>query len=136
NEQSDQRAARAAKRARRVYEQLEPKDLIFKYTWLFKTHWVERSADEIADENLDYQERETRVTVQRIEALRVVMDKHGIEGAGALAETGEAASVVGSLIPHVLLTIDEQIQAVEMLLGYGPLPESQTRQWLIWGFLG
>jgi hypothetical protein len=36
----------------------------------------------------------------------------------------------------VLLTIDEQIQAVETLLGHGPLPESQARHWLIRVFFG
>jgi hypothetical protein len=136
NEQSDQRAAWAAERARCAYEQLEPNDLILKHAWLFKAPWIEESADENAVENLDLQERDKRFAAKRVHALKEVVAERGIEGILALMETGDAAMVVGSLLPHVLMTVDEQIQTVETLLEHGPLPESQTRQRLIRGFFG
>lgn len=136
NEQSDQRAARAADRARRAYEQLEPKDLILKHTWLFKAHWIDRSADEIADENPDFEEREKRIAATQVDALRAIVAERGMEGVLALAEIGNGARLIGSLLPRVLVTADEQIQAIETLLGYRPLPEAQTRKRLICGLFG
>jgi len=48
-----------------AYKALEPTDLFSKHEWLFRQDWVEESADEIDDENMDFRGREARIAVLR-----------------------------------------------------------------------
>ena len=46
-----------AKLARCVYDKLRPSDPVVRHAWLFTHAWVDESHDEIADSDLDYDER-------------------------------------------------------------------------------
>lgn len=90
--------------AKTAYQALEPSDLLNKHEWLFRRQWVEESADELHDEELDYHKREERVTKLRTDALREVFNNRGIDGIIELAEMGEAASQIGWLMAESLLS--------------------------------
>lgn len=85
---------RRSKRAKDTYDALEPRDLIQKYSWLFKKHWVPEAWDEIEDD-IDFRERDERIQTLREDAIRRVHEERGFAGLTELAFLGEAAWVVG-----------------------------------------
>ncbi|MFZ1426721.1 MAG: hypothetical protein WAS21_08145 [Geminicoccaceae bacterium] len=135
-DQNKEQLAQAADRARRAYKRLKPNDVVLEYAWLFRKAWVEESADELSDEELDLRKREDRIDKRREAALRAVIQERGIEGVVALAAMDDAASVVGRLWFRVLTTVEEKIEGIRSLLAYGPLSESQMRQSIVFGLLG
>ncbi|MEA5673968.1 HigA family addiction module antitoxin [Pseudomonas sp. MH2] len=87
-----------------VYEALEPHDILNRHLWLFRTGWVEESADELEDfATLDHREREERINRLRVEALGDILAHRGPSGILELAERGNAAWIVGSLAARVVL---------------------------------
>lgn len=96
--------------AKITYQTLEPSDLINKHEWLFRQHWVDESADELHDEDINFEEREKRVTTLRTDALREIIESRGLSGIINLAERGNAAQQIGWLTTAELLT-DEEIPA-------------------------
>lgn len=82
-------------KAKEVYVALEPSDLLDKHAWLFRDSWVEESADEIEDDNFDYQKHAERVQKLRIDALREIYDSRGYTGLLEMAERGNAARAIG-----------------------------------------
>ena len=42
-------------KAKAVYAELQPKDIVNKYEWLFRQGWVEESADELAGDEMDFE---------------------------------------------------------------------------------
>jgi len=88
--------------ARRAYEALAPTDVILKHDWLFKKHWVDESADELDDEELDFAKRDERISALRRAALEEVLAARGIDGMVELAGRGEAAQVIGWFLPKVI----------------------------------
>ena len=81
--------------ARKVYTLLEPQDGVTRHQWLFLNQWVEESADELEDEELDYKKREERIARQRRDALQEVWAESGLEGIKELSRSGNASRVVG-----------------------------------------
>ena len=100
-------------RARTAYERLMPSDVVLEHEWLFRTQWVEESADDFGDESADYKQREEKIATKRLDALRCVVRERGTVGAIALAERGEAAWVVGWLMTKILLTNEERTSFVD-----------------------
>lgn len=91
-----------------VYEALEPSDPINRHLWLFRSAWVEESADELEDlASADYRERDERICRLRIEALREILAHRGLSGIIELARRGNAAWILGSLVTRDLLTEPE-----------------------------
>ena len=82
-------------RARQVYALLESWNPIARHQWLFLRQWVEESASEIEDEQLDYQKREERIARQRREGLQEVWAEFGLAGIKDLCQGGDAARIVG-----------------------------------------
>src|SRR5690606_35941017 len=76
--------------ARRAYAALAPSDVILKHDWLFKKHWVDESADEFEEEEIDFKKRDERINAQRRAALEEVLAARGVEGLIELAGRGEA----------------------------------------------
>lgn len=100
--------------ARRAREALEPTDLLQRYEWLFRSHWVEESAEELADDSHDYEKRDERVAALRTDALREVHRECGPHGVVELADLGDAHYVVGYLYAERVLekqAIGEAIRA-------------------------
>lgn len=105
--------------AQKAYDALEPGDLLAKHEWLFRTSWVEESADEVQDENIDFRAREERIANLRAEALKTILEARGIGGAIELARMGEAAWEIGWLLSKRLLQGDELTQLVLHLMTSG-----------------
>ena len=84
-----------ADRAQAIIASLEPTDLLSKHEWLFANTWVEESADELEEEELDYRKREDRIAKLRADALWEVFEQRGLEGIIELASRGKAASQIG-----------------------------------------
>jgi addiction module HigA family antidote len=95
--------AKLSAAAKTSYQALEPSNLLYKHEWLFREHWVEESADELHDEDMDFSKREERITKLRIEALRQILEARGLPGIFELAEMGNAASSIGWLMVKELL---------------------------------
>lgn len=121
-------------KARKVYEQLKPQDVILEHAWLFKSHWVDESVDELAEDDFDYQERQERITAAREQALRAVMLERGLDGAVALAEGGDAAGVVGWLLHRLAASPEEVAQMVRHLITSTP-SASLARHLMVSGLL-
>jgi len=131
----DEGAVLTVKRASEAYDRLKPRDRILEHAWLFKAHWVDESADEIVDDELNYERRDQRIAAQRIAALRAVVAERGVEGALLLAGMGDAAGVVGLLLGRILTTVDEQADAIQTLLIRQPLSASRPLQMMLFGLL-
>ena len=59
-----------------VYVTLEPKELIDKHFWLFASHWVDDSADEVEDyQNMNFEEREEIIRQKRVIALKEILQE-------------------------------------------------------------
>ena len=93
--------------AKAAYKALEPSDLLHKHEWLFRQTWVEELANELNDDDLDLDGRESRIEALRAEALREVLTERGIAGVIELAEMGGAASQIGWLMVTNVLQEDE-----------------------------
>ena len=110
----DAQANALVKAAKAAYAALEPSDILNKHAWLFRNGWVDESADEVEDiQNMDFKTREERVQNQRADAMREVLDQHGVTGLVELAKRGNAAWTIGVLA--VLKDVLTEKQLVELL---------------------
>ena len=81
--------------ARQAYALLESQHPVARHRWLFLRQWVDESADELEDEQLDYQKREERIARQRRDALQETWVESGLCGIMELCRSGDASRVVG-----------------------------------------
>jgi addiction module HigA family antidote len=103
------KAARAGKAA---YAALEPADLLHRHAWLFRTGWVEESADEIEEfESYDFGKREERIEEHRVRALKEIYAARGLPGLLELSKMGQGAWILGRLLPNGVLD-DAAVEAL------------------------
>jgi addiction module HigA family antidote len=121
--------------AKRVCKALEPTDLLHKHEWLFRSHWVEESAEELADDGHDYQKREERVASLRTDALREVHRARGPDGVVELADLGDAHYVAGYLYASRVLEKQATSEAIRVALVPGRSTTSNGRRLLIAGLI-
>ena len=81
--------------ARQAYALLEPQRPVARHQWMFLTQWVDESADELEDQELDYERRAERIARQRRGALEEVWEESGLDGIKELCRSGDASRVVG-----------------------------------------
>jgi hypothetical protein len=110
--------------AKASYQALEPSDLLNKHEWLFREHWVEESADELHDDDMDFRKREERITKLRVQALREIFDACGLPGILKFAEMGNAAGRIGWHIASELLP--ETDIPDFLLTALPPAPDTQS----------
>lgn len=96
-------------KARAVYAELQPKNIVNKYEWLFRQGWVEESADELAEDEWDFRARDQRIAKLRVEALTDIVRERGIPGILVLSEKGNAQREIGAHLVSGILA-DEQIE--------------------------
>jgi hypothetical protein len=101
--------ASLTKKAKAVYAAMQPKEIVNKHEWLFRQGWVEESADEFAEDEMDFRAREQRIEKLRVEALTDIARERGIPGIIALAEKGSSQRQIGGHVACGILT-DEQIE--------------------------
>ncbi|WP_096527549.1 HigA family addiction module antitoxin [Candidatus Nitrosoglobus terrae] len=100
--------ATLTKQAKLVYVAMQPKDIVNKHEWLFRQEWVEESADELAEEDMDSRGREQRIEKLRAEALTEIVRDRGIPGIFSLAEKGDSQRQIGRHLVSILE--DEQVE--------------------------
>jgi len=100
-------------RAREMYMKLEPSDPVIRHGWLFAKQWVEESADELDDGDVDFTAREERIHALRIKSLSDVCSARGFAGIVALLADSGAASTVGQ---YASLCITDPAARIDFLL--------------------
>jgi addiction module HigA family antidote len=118
--------------AEAAFRALEPTDLFNKHEWLFRQDWVEESAEEIDNEEMDIHNREARIAPLRTVALRDILDKHGLAGILKLAEMGKTPGRIGFHIASILSTTEV---AAFILTTLPEGIDSWTRKNLVYGAL-
>ena len=83
-------------RAKAVYDALIPDDLISRHHWLFVKHWVEESADDLAEKEIDFIKRDEHIAELRESALCEIWKDLGYSGITRLCQRSEAPEVIGS----------------------------------------
>lgn len=103
---------------KQAYAALEPKELIDKYFWLFRSHWVDYSADEIEDDpNMNFEEREGIINKNRVVALKEILQEKGFSGILELSLKGDCASTIGFLLRRFVFSSDEEsVQLIKLAL--------------------
>lgn len=106
------------KLGKQAYAALEPKELIDKYFWLFRSHWVDYSADEIEDDpNMNFEEREGIINQNRVVALKEILQEKGLLGILELSLKGDCASTIGFLLRRFVFSSNEEsVQLIKLAL--------------------
>jgi len=90
--------------AEEAYAALEPRDLLNKHAWLFRSGWIDESYDDVhGDQELDWQAAQGRIAQLRADALKEIIAELGYSGVAALAEQGDAAAQIGWLMAQKVL---------------------------------
>lgn len=98
------------KLGKEAYAALEPKELIDKYYWLFRAHWVDESADEIENvTEMDFSEREEFIRLKRINALKEIFKEKGYQGILELCSKGDCATTIGFLLRRFIFSSNKNI---------------------------
>ena len=85
--------AETRERARQACEKLAPRDPVLRHAWLFAQGWVEISADEASDGNIDWEAQEKRIHELRMAAMAEIWSASGLDGALALLADCEASTI-------------------------------------------
>jgi addiction module HigA family antidote len=93
-------------RAWKAYNRLLPEDPVLKHAWLFAKQWVEESADEIEEAEIDYTKREVRIHVLRQAAFKEVWDALGFSGVRGLLAATDAPHMIGHYAATLVCTSD------------------------------
>ena len=94
---------------RKIYDLLEPKEVLLKHQWLFAKQWIEYTPEEIEEDDLDHKAREEKISRQRVLALKEVLGTHGTEGAIELCLKGETGFTIGRHLTRDIMD-EEEIQ--------------------------
>lgn len=98
----DESQAFLKKKAKEVYDELLPKDILNNYEWLFRQVWFEGTVEGVVEEE-DFQTREKEVQRLRIDALTEIARERGIPGILELSERGNSRRLIGAyLVSDVL----------------------------------
>ncbi len=129
------KAGKDLNRAKALYEFLMPSDVILKHEWLFLKHWVEESADELEEDEMDFKKRDERITAIRKEALTEILAARGMSGVVELTGKSEAANMIGWHIARIYEADHDLVEAIRFVLDCGPLSDSSSRRFLVYGAL-
>lgn len=84
---------------------LEPTEIINRHSWLFRSGWIQESADDLENvEEVDFRAREERAQDMRVNALREIFELHGSAGILELAKLGQASWIIGALSASYVLS--------------------------------
>ena len=76
-------------RARETCEKLASRDPVRRHAWLFAAAWVQYSADELDEDDLDFEQRENRTHETRTDAMTEIWSAYGLDGVLALLSDGD-----------------------------------------------
>ena len=125
----------ALDRARRAYDRLEPGDPVVRHSWLFVNFWVEPSADEIEEEDLDHEKWAETIRGLRSSAIKKIWSERGIEGVAAILADCAVPGVVGEALEISIADADARVAFLRQYLSVSADPE-RNMDLCIHGFLG
>lgn len=108
-------------RASQAYDALLPSDVVLRHAWLFKQSWVEESADELDDDDLDFRKRDERISALRAEAVSEVFAEGGVAAVIRLAEMGQAQHNVGWFLSRSLADAEQLKDALKQIVNGKPI---------------
>ncbi|MEO1379177.1 MAG: hypothetical protein AAFU69_02335, partial [Pseudomonadota bacterium] len=121
-------------KAKDIFQELEPSDLIWKHAWLFKNGWVEWSWEDLHEDDHDFEARDQRIASLREKAVAEVLKKEGRSGLVRLALSGNASHIVGNGVAKLLKDDDARIGFVQHVLSESMFLSSRPLQLLLDGF--
>lgn len=121
-------------RAREAYDSLRPDDPVIRHGWLFADEWVQESADEIQEEDFDYQKRDERIDRLRREAMNEIWTERGFEGVEELLTGSGAAGTVGRYVASCVAGVTPRVDFIRRCLSLEGDLRSKAK-WCLRGFL-
>ncbi len=121
-------------RARRAYDSLCPHDPVIRHGWLFANQWMRESADEIEEEDFDYQKHEERIDKLRREAMAEIWTECGYEGVSALLIGSGSPGTVGRYVAASVTGIKTQVDFIRRWLSFDETLRSKA-ELCLQGFL-
>ena len=97
-------------RARKAYDDLEPRNPVIRNRWLFLNHWVQESAGEMEEEDFDWQKREERIDRLRREGMNEIWTVRGFEGVKDLVTASSQPHIVGQYAMSSISSIDGRVE--------------------------
>ena len=122
-------------RAREAYNLLEPKDVVIKHLWLFQAHWVDESAEELEDEQVDYRQRSARIEALRKAALTEIWTAGGYDRILELIERSGAENAIGWALADGVVSQSVHAAFLEHLAGQAEPPPEAKVATVMMGFL-
>ena len=122
-------------RARKIYALLTSQDAVVRHQWLFAADWVEESADELEDENLDFHKRQGRVARERVGALQEIWKERGFEGIQLLLAESGATSAIGWHMAEGVIDKSQASDFLEQCLAVNSAAISDKMDEMVRGFL-
>jgi hypothetical protein len=98
-------SAPTAERARKASDALTPQDPVRRSAWLFAKDWIEESADETEDEDVDFMKREERIDAARRSAIAEIWATKGFEGIKALLPDSDTPFTIGRYAATVMTEV-------------------------------
>jgi addiction module HigA family antidote len=126
--------AQSRDRARETHARLQSSDPVIRHGWLFADQWVQESADELQEEELDYQKREERIDALRREAMKEIWTERGFEGVEQLLTGSGAAGTAGRYLALCILAQGQRVEFIRRCLAAGE-PLRDKLDWCLRGFL-
>ncbi len=121
-------------RAREAYDSLRPDDPVIRHSWLFASQWVQESAEEIEEEDFDYQKRYERIDKLRREAMTEIWRERGFEGVKELLAGSGAAGIVGHYAASCVTDVCSRADFIRRCLSLDGGFQSKA-EWCLQGFL-
>ena len=89
-------------RAHAARDKLLPDDPVTRHCWLFASHWIELSADEIEDVHINRDEHEKKIRKLRSVAMKEVWAERGFDGVITLLGNASVGEVLGDCLAPII----------------------------------
>jgi addiction module HigA family antidote len=98
-----------------AYKALEPAEVINRHAWLFNNDHIQASYRDIDDiDLLDLDGRNQRIKIDRVVALKEIIQEKGLIGVLELSQIGGAPWTIGGLMSNSLLIEEELIEFISL----------------------
>lgn len=93
------------KKIEKIYQLLEPENIIDRFCWLFDKHWPDLPEGK---EKGGYEKAEKLIAERRKEALKAIKSEHGFEGLIKLVEQTKNPWLVGNSVAEIDINSEEE----------------------------
>ena len=124
----------ARDRARQAYEELQPRDPVIRHRWLFVSQWLQESAHELEEDDLDWQKRDERIDRLRREATMEIWTEYGFGGVKNLLTASGTPHTVGRYAMSSVTSTDERVEFIRHCLSLDGNQRNQG-EWCLQGAL-